>query len=189
VVDYRPVVIATVLQRPAHDFRGAYRGAVVAVGDRPVHFHLVQVSQFLPFSPHRNTADGKNADDAFSRRDSPDVVHHVLVVQRRVGVGHTADGGETAPRRRPRPRGNGLLIFVAGLPQVAVQVDEPGADDESVGIEDGEILIGRGVVAQPLYFSFFNEEAGDFIDVPRGVDNPPSPYQQRFGHVTGVVLP
>src|SRR2546427_2369289 len=47
-----------------------------------------------------------------------------------IGVRHGAHGGESTGDRGAGARSDGLLVFVAGLAQMDVNVDEPGRSEE-----------------------------------------------------------
>ena len=57
------------------------------------------------------------------QRDAGVVVH-------RLGVRHAGDGGEAARDSRGRAGGDRLLMFLTGLAQVHVNIDEARCDDE-----------------------------------------------------------
>ncbi len=84
-------------------------------------------------------AAGRGADDAHpAPRRAPDaradLPHVVRGVGCRAGVGHCADGCEAAADGRARPALDRLLLLGAGLAQVHVQVNQPGADDLPGGV-------------------------------------------------------
>ena len=56
-------------------------------------------------------------------------------VDRRLRVGHGHNGREAAERGRPGARLDRLGLLAAGLAQVGVQVDQPGADQAAGGVE------------------------------------------------------
>ena len=53
------------------------------------------------------------------------------VVDHRIGVGHGAHGGESTGGRGPSSRGDGLLVLPSRLPEVDVDVDEAGSDEQT----------------------------------------------------------
>ena len=71
------------------------------------------------------------------------------VVIYRLRVRHAADGGESAASGCARAGFDGFGHFLAGLAQVAVQIDEAGRDDQSVASKisasaDAEVRVRRG---------------------------------------------
>ena len=91
---------------------------------------------------------GNTLTTACRRAFSIDVAGDRGVVVHRRGVGHGADGGESARGRRARSALDGLGMLEAGLAQVHVHVDEAGRDDqpgrvEHLGARGVEILARR----------------------------------------------
>ena len=89
-----------------------------------------------PLSPLEMAPIGQHAHDRRLARPPHDEVGHRAAVVGRIGVGHAADGGEAARRRRPRARGDVLFVLVPGLAQVHVQVDEAGRDHLAAAVDD-----------------------------------------------------
>src|SRR5208283_1638268 len=53
----------------------------------------------------------------------------------RHGVGHGADGGKPAGRRRGSTCGDSLLVGLSGLAQMHMQINEAGSHDAPLGVE------------------------------------------------------
>ena len=52
------------------------------------------------------------------------------------GVGHRADGGESAGSGGGGAGGDGFLVALAGLAQVNVNIDQTRSDDEAFRVDD-----------------------------------------------------
>ncbi len=78
--------------------------------------------------------DGKDIDHG-AALGLPQPLHPFDRIDDRGGVGHGADGSESARGRGRRAGSNRLFVRLAGLAQVNVQIDETGRDDQSAGIE------------------------------------------------------
>ena len=94
----------------------------------------------LPFAALGDRADGIDIGKPDALRFAADEIDLPLVVERRLGVGHAADGGEP-PRHRGRGAGGDRLFFlIAGLAEVNVNVDQAGRDETAGRVDDA---IGR----------------------------------------------
>ena len=132
VVDDREVEGLRVLEGPAHDAGARHRLAVVGERDAAGLLQVAELGELLALlaagdgadrvDPHRALRAGPLDDRA---RDPRGVVHGV-------GVGHGADRGEAAGRRRARAGRDRLLVLAPRLPQVGVDVDEARADHEAL---------------------------------------------------------
>ena len=90
----------------------------------------------LPRWPRVTAPTGNTSTRPTSRPAGGHHLDHPGVVGHRVGVGHRADGGVAAEGGRPRPGLDGLGVLAARLAQVHVQVDQAGADDQPVAVDD-----------------------------------------------------
>ena len=64
-----------------------------------------------------------------------DRLHDRGVVDRRIGVRHADDRGAAAERRRARPGLDRLAVLATRFAEVHLDVDEPGRDDTTLGVE------------------------------------------------------
>ncbi|HSV15060.1 MAG TPA: hypothetical protein VLI90_12445, partial [Tepidisphaeraceae bacterium] len=74
-----------------------------------------------------------------------------FVVERRLGVGHAADGGEPAGDSGLRAGLDGFLFLVAGFAEVDVDVDQTGGDVATGGVDDFVRTDGTGASASGYY--------------------------------------
>ena len=103
--------------------------------------------------------------------------NHLGAVQRRAGIRHTANRREPAGGRGSCAGSDRFLIFKAGLPQVAVEVDKSRTDNQSSGRQG---IIGftdriLSALADPADFIVFNQQIprpGLFCGRDRRVDRP-----------------
>ncbi len=142
VVNHRQIERIAVVHDLAHQARGGYGLAVVADGDDSGIFHRGDFGKGFAFAAYGGRADrpdvhGSGSGGAFDdgARDGGVVVHGL-------SIRHAADGCESAASGRTRAGFDGFGHFLAGLAQVAVEIDEAGRDDEAGGIED--FGVGRG---------------------------------------------
>ena len=110
------------------------RLAVVGHGHRAGSLERGKIRQLLSQAADGRRGDGKDVDQRAALRSLHPARDLRRVVDRH-GVGHGADGGESAGRRRRSSGGDGLLVGLSGLAQMHVQIDEAGSDDASLGVE------------------------------------------------------
>ena len=174
VVDDGPTQIQGVSQRQAHQVGVIDRVAVVAVSHDAGGGQFLDFGQFPAAAALGNAADGKNPHYGVGLGPLLDQFHYRRVVNGRVGVGHTAEGGKAAAGRRPGAGSDGFLILEARFPQVAVQVNEPrrshqpgGRDNPAVFREVGGGQPGAGRDNAPLP----NQDVPYRIHSPTGVND------------------
>jgi len=107
--------------------------------------------------------------------------HRAGVVDRRAGVGHADDSGETAARRRRRAGADGLLGRLARLTKVNVNVDQPGADNLAGDIDFRRALrrLAKRITADGGHFPIGKQQVGGFVEAVGGVDEAATLEQQR----------
>ena len=110
-----------------------------------------------PMGQTRVLADGGGALE--------DRARHGGVVVHGPRIGHGADSREAAARRGARPGFDGFRTLAAGLAQVAVQIDEPGRDDQARGVE--RFAVRRAARRRPN--SFRRRDARDAVAVDPNV--------------------
>ena len=93
-------------------------------------------------------------------------------VDRRLGAGHRADGGEAAAGGGGGAAGDRLLVFGAGLAQVRLEIDEAGRDDEAGGVDpiglDHHVALVRADARDP---PVDDHDVGDTVLAERGIDD------------------
>ena len=103
----------------------------------------------------------------------------------RVGVGHAADGGEAARRRRARARRDVLLVLVARLAQVHVQIDEAGRHDLARAVDDLGAVRARARL-DGFHHAVLDQQVRDFVEIRGGVDDPPALQEECRRHAECV---
>src|SRR4029077_9315970 len=103
--------------------------------------------------------------------------HHTLVVAHRVGVGHGADRGEPAGRRRHGAGRDGLEILLPRLTQMDVHVDQPRSHDLAAAIHHHGARRGAEVASDALDLALEQVHVGGLVDLPRRIDHPAAPDQ------------
>ena len=109
--------------------------AIVAEGHRARGGQRREVGQPLALAGHGSRGHRKHVDHGAALGLLQPARDGRQIVDGR-GVGHGADGGKAARRRRRRPAGNGLLLPLSRLPQMHVQVDEPGSHHQTGRVEN-----------------------------------------------------
>ena len=127
--------------RRFHHRIGLDPGPVVGKSDDAA-LQRAHIHQLLSPAPEGYRSIGEYVDAGVP----PDNRQFLLQMLGRVGdgieVGHRADGGVAAPRRRLRPRADGLLIRRAGFAQVDVYISKTEGNEFSFGFDDGRSLGG-----------------------------------------------
>src|SRR5690606_14496866 len=104
------------------------------------------------------------------------------IVVHRAGVRHGADGGEPARRGGLEPRGDVFLVFVSGLSEMNVDVDEAGRDDAPLGVDDLGAFWRGNLRIDSLDHAAFDEEIFLGVDSIRRIDDPTAlnePHDER----------
>ncbi len=162
VVDHRQIERAAVIHHLAHQARGGDGLAIVADGDDSGVLHRGDFGERFAFAADRGRADRPDAHAGCRGGAFDDAARDGGVVVHRLRIGHAADGRESAARRGARAGLDGFGHFLAGLAQMAVEVDEAGRDDQAFGVEN--FRVGRGKVRADFRDLFAIEQ-----DVERGV--------------------
>ncbi|CKT75507.1 Uncharacterised protein [Mycobacterium tuberculosis] len=130
-----------IFQGAAHDQRVMHADPVV--GEHPhlggAGVHHAHLGQLGSGQPDGDRADGVHVDQADLLAAVPDVVGDHRAVGHGVGVGHREHRGVAAQSGRGRTGFDVLGILAARLAQMGVQIDEPGQQHVSGGVND----IGR----------------------------------------------
>ncbi len=150
-----------ILQGLAHDRGVADAHAVVAQGDRPALKHRADLRQFLALSALGDRSDRKHIGQPHPLGLAQNEFDLPLVIQRRLGIGHAADGREPPRHRRRRAAGDRLLFLVARLAQMHVNVDQPRRDETTrrvdcpigfaeIGSDRGDLSVADEKLRPPL---------------------------------------
>ena len=131
--------IFAVLKRLAHDRCIGDADAVIAERDRAAAMHRADLGQFLAGASLGDCADGEDIRQADTARLLRDEIDRAFVIERRLGVGHAADGGESPRHRRRRAGGDGFFFLITRLAEMDMDVDQPRRDKATGRIDD---LIG-----------------------------------------------
>ena len=162
VINHRQTERIAIIHHLAHEAGGGDGLAVVADGDDSGVFHGGDFREGFAFAADGGCADGPNADAARGGGAFDDSAGDGGIVIHRMGIGHAADGGEAAASGGARAGFDGLGHFLAGLAQVAVQVNESRRDDHAGGVEN--FCVGRGEIRADL-----GDASGVEEDILRGV--------------------
>src|SRR6185437_8582625 len=124
--------------------------------------------------------NGKDANRGISlRREHP--ARRLRRVIYGDGVGHGADGGESAGCGGRRAGCNCLLVSLAGLAQVDVNVDESGRDDEALRVQNlgpGAVDLSRRV--HRGYPAFGEQQVARRVNTGGGVNQASVADEHRF---------
>jgi len=121
-------------QHPAHEILVLDAPAVVGEGRRSGLEEGVEVDRLHALLAAGQGGDGKDADVGLGRRFA-DPSGHLGGIIDRGGVGHGADGRESAAGGGPGARDDRLLVGLARLPKMDVHVDETGGDDQAGSVD------------------------------------------------------
>src|SRR5271155_4495075 len=129
VVNHRQIQRIAVVHYLAHQARGGYGFAVVADGNDPGIFHRGDFGEGFAFATYGGSADRPDVYGSGSGGAFDDGARDRGVVIYRLSIRHAAHGCESATGGGARAGLDGFGHFLAGLAQVAVQIDEAGRDD------------------------------------------------------------
>ena len=154
---------------------------VVGDGDHAGVLERADRREFLPGEALGDRAGGEDVDLGQSLGAVLNQRHRAGVVDRRAGVGHADDSGETAPRRRRRAGADGLLGRLARLAKVNVNVDQPGADNLAGDVNFRRTIrsFAKHISAHGDHFPVGNQQVGGFVEAVCGIDETASLEQQR----------
>ena len=171
VLNQRYVEHAGVLERPAHQQRRRHRMPVVADRHTPRLPQLRNVGQQLAFGSLGYGTDWIDAGQVGFRGFGQDQRRDIRVVVHRRRVRHTRDRREPSSDGGRCTSGNGLLVFLPGLAQMHVHVDQPRADDQPRwNLDDGR-AIDWNVAADPCDTPVFNQHVIGAVDAVAWVDH------------------
>ncbi len=128
----------------------------------------------LPSRALGDCTHGKHMGEARALGLAIDELDARIVVERRLGVGHAADGGEPAGDRRGGAGGDGFFFFLAGLAEVDMRIDQAGADDAARGVEQAGIgaEVRRGHITHMHDAAIVDDQIGGAVEFLSGVDHP-----------------
>ena len=170
---------AGVFQRSAHQVTGDDGLAVVRDRDGPGAHHLPELGEPLALLADRDGADRMHARQSGAPRLPHDESHCRLVVGDGIGIRHRADRREPARRGRARAARHRLFVFVAGLAQMHVQIDEPRSDDLALHVAH-EGAIGRLQSAPDARdLPVLDQHISGAVQVAGGIDDVPALQQNR----------
>src|SRR5208283_4726972 len=159
-----------VLEGAAHQGSRGDRRAVVGEGHGTTGDKLTKSRQFFALAALAHGAYGIDVGLASALALEHDKLGRGLAVDGGNRVGHAGHRCHPSRQGGRGTRGDGLILLVAWLSQVDVNVDQPGAYDQSAGIDDDLGLFvacpGRQHVATA------DPEIADLVAVPAGVDDP-----------------
>ncbi len=119
-----------------HQLRVADRVAIVAEPDAAGCSQLSHFRELFTRSVFGKTADGKDINPGcFEGCGILYIIDRGSRINRRISIGHTADGCESAMCCRCCARRDCLFLLIAGFSQMTVKIYESGASDEAAGID------------------------------------------------------
>jgi len=165
-------------QRLAHDRTAPCAVTVVGEPDRPRRGHARPVRRLRPGTPDRDGADGIDAHRQ-AGRPLDDVGDPLRRIECRVGVGHAADRGETAPHRRGRSGLQRLLLGKTRIAQVNVDVDQAGRHHQAARIDHLCAFRLRQTDPERSDLIAHHQHVRDRVKSLRGVHHAATPDQDR----------
>ena len=176
-----------VLHRQPEQVRIGDRLAVVGNRDDAGFLHPADLRHLHAGEPLGDRADRVNVHAAALRLGLlDDVARHRRVVVDRLGVGHAADRREAAVRRRARAGDDILFVFLTGVAQMAVHVDEARRDDLARRVVDLCLRIGQ-ILADRRDFAIRNQNIRHLVHTVGRVNHTAAANQQLF-HQTFSLL-
>ena len=128
--------VLRVVQRIAHDARIGDRGLAIREGHGAGALQEADLGQFLTLEAFGQRRDDVHMDDGPLARAALHVVDQRYLIDDRLGIRHAHDGRDAA-RCRGKARGlEGFAMLLAGIARIDLRVDEPGAENVSVAVDD-----------------------------------------------------
>jgi hypothetical protein len=143
--------------------------------------HLAEVGEGLTGPTPRQGAGGDDVHQPRVASEGPDLLDHCSRVCGRIGVGHRADRGVAAGRRRSRRGHDRLFVLAPRLADVSVEVDEARSHDTAARLDD---LGVAGVEARRdgVDHSVPDEDVCFVVSGRDRVDDSPTPDEIAMAH-------
>ena len=171
MVDDRQAERARVGERRPQDRGGPHRRSVVRETHHARIGQLAQRRQPLPSPPDRHRPVGEQLDRrARGNGGRTDLGQDPRLVESRRRVRHRADGREPAVGGGGQPGRHRLGVLVAGFAQMGVEIDEPGRDDDPVGVDP--LRVGTGEPGDRLEDPVPDDDLARAFPSRRGIDQP-----------------
>jgi len=151
-----------ILKRLAHHRCIGDANTIIRKGHGAALLHQRQLGQFHSFATLGDSADRIDIGQPHPLRLAQDKFNLPLIIQRRLGIGHAADAGESARNGRGRPGGDVFLLFVARLAKVHVNVDQTRRDQAIGGVDHPIGLVPRRHGGD---FAFFDKNIAPAFDI------------------------
>jgi len=136
-------------------------------------FHqFPNLSQVLTFHPYRDRTHGVNPGRCGLLPFRNHEPNGCRVIDGRVGVRHGADGGKSPSGGGLGPRGDGFLVFLTGLTQMNVGVDEAGRHYQPRGVDLPSVHRRACVLHQGKDGPVHKEEIQNPIQALGRIDHP-----------------
>ena len=172
VLDDGDVVVARVLERPAHQLGIGHRQAVVGDRDHAGIYHVADLGHLGALLAPADGADRPDAGVAVALRLVQHVLGHRAVVVDRIGVGHRRHRGEAAGRSGTGAAFYRLLVLLARLAQVDVHVDQPRSHHQTLGVDDLGATPRTQALTQPDDLAVLDQDIADRVEILRRIDDP-----------------
>ena len=159
MLDHGNVERAAIVHDLTREFCGGDGFAVVGNGDDAGFFHGGDFGDGFAFAADAGGADGPDANAGGGFGAIENEARDAGVVVDGFGVGHAADGGESAARCGRVPVSMVSEDSWPGSRRCACMIDEAGGDDQAGGVEDfGVVVIGREFSGRGDFGDFFAVE-------------------------------
>jgi hypothetical protein len=145
---HRQPVGGAAQHRAAHHLGRLHGEGVVGAGDRARLLERVVVARRLAAHALRERSDHIDPAGRLAFGAGVNLAHERRAVQRRLGVGHTADAGEPACHRRRAARLQRLLVALPQVAQMHMDVHQPWRDPAARAVNHRLARVGRERVAQ-----------------------------------------
>ena len=185
--DEQPKMVG-ILHRQTEKVRVRYRLSVVGNRDDTRFLHPADFRHFNARQPLGDRADRIDAHAASLRlRLFDDVARHSRVVIGRLRVGHAANRGKAAVRRRARTGNDILFVFLTRVAQMAVHVDKARGNHLARRIVY-LCAVGGKLFANRRDFAVLNQNIRDFIHSIGGVYDVSAANQKLFHHPFSLLV-
>ena len=181
----KQVEVARIFQRAAEKVGIGHGIAVIGDHDRTLAVHVGYIGQLLSGAAFGDATRCPDRDGRLFAGQGVDKADQAACIDRRIGIGHGNDAGESTTHGGTRAGGYGLLVLASGFAQVNMHIEEAGEKDLARAIDDGRA--GRH---GDFRCHFFHSSLGRDEDVEpswrgvRRVDGLPAAEKSCFAHET-----
>src|SRR5882672_5035806 len=131
MIDHSKAEAPCVFHGPSHHSRVGNWSTVIRDGYDPCVFHLSHLSKFFAATTFSYRSDGKDVCEPGCLTLLNNKTCNRGIVIDRIRIGHGADARPAAGNCSRRTGRYRFLVFLAGLTQMHVEVDEPRCNDQT----------------------------------------------------------